>query len=139
MMMEHNDNKTNSLIQRDSSGLIVPKINHWNSKNRRKKNMHQVYTVSLTCRKSLNLDALNQWISILLQERGEKIYRFKGILNIDNFDHQFVLQGVHMIFDGEIGPLWEIESSERLSKLVFIGLDLDKEKLEEEFLSCQIK
>lgn len=39
-----------------------------------------------------------------------------------------------MIFDGYRGPLW---NTDRRSRLVFIGIDIDQVTLEKEFLLCQ--
>lgn len=90
-------------------------------------------TSVITC-DSIDLHKFNEWISALLQKDGEKIFRMKGILNMHGFDHQFVVQGVHMLFDGELGPTWA--DGERKSRLVFIGRGLDAENLEREFLNC---
>jgi hypothetical protein len=56
----------------------------------------------------------------LLQGRGTKILRFKGVLAMRGFDEEFVVQGMHMVFNGERGRRWE-SGKPRRSKLVFIG------------------
>ena len=94
----------------------------------------RVSTVSLTTTKAIDMDKFNFWIVKLLQENGMSVYRLKGILNMHGYEEQFVAQGVHMVFDGHRGQPWK--KSERTSRLVFIGEDLDKKKLEMEFLSC---
>jgi G3E family GTPase len=56
---------------------------------------------------------------------------------MNGYDNQFVVQGVHMILDGHIGPQWTENSVvNRKSKLVFIGQNLSKDVLTEAFLSC---
>ena len=52
------------------------------------------------------------------------------------YDEQFVAQGVHMIFDGYVGPKWEEYEGVKKSRLVFIGENLSRKFLEKEFLSC---
>lgn len=96
----------------------------------------RISTVSLACKEPLDLDAFNLWISGLLQERGADLYRSKGILSMAGHEQQFVLQCVHMIFDGERGPPWPQDGCRR-SRLVFIGVDLDHTALEAQFLSCR--
>ena len=61
-----------------------------------------------------------------------------GILWIHNYDEQFIAHGVHMIFDGCKGIKWQDSShvNHRFSRLVIIGLNLDKDKLEGLFSNC---
>jgi hypothetical protein len=47
-------------------------------------------------------------------------------------------QGVHMLFEGMPDRLWK-EGEKRVSKMVFIGKDLDKELIEEGFRECIVK
>lgn len=65
-----------------------------------------VSTLSLTCDEPLQLDALNEWLGGLLREYGTGLYRLKGILSVAGYDRQFVAHGIHMLFDGQLGPLW---------------------------------
>ncbi|WP_367112769.1 GTP-binding protein [Virgibacillus sp.] len=69
--------------------------------------------------------------------QGENLYRYKGILNINGLDRRFIFQGVHMIFAGEEKNNWGNE--QRKSELVFIGKNLDKEKLTAQFRACIVK
>jgi len=97
----------NILIQRDSNGKILEKKVRWNQKRKKNSSTSMVATVSLTTTEAIDLHAFNEWISTYLQSDGDKVFRLKGILNMQGFDHQFVVQGVHMIFDGQLGPLWK--------------------------------
>ena len=78
---------------------------------------------------------INEWMSTLLQKKGGDIFRMKGILNVQNSTHRFVLQGVHMQFEGKPDRAWK-DGEERKSSLVFIGRDLDREALTAGFRSC---
>ena len=53
----------------------------------------KVSTVSLTTTSPIDLEKFNMWITQLLQENGNDIYRFKGILAMQNYDQKFVVQG----------------------------------------------
>src|SRR5919197_1451560 len=57
------------------------------------------------------------------------------VLNLRNDPDQFVFQGVHLLFEGRPGRPWA-EGEERLNRLVFIGRDLDGEKITAEFNQC---
>jgi G3E family GTPase len=72
----------------------------------------------------------------LLQRDGENIYRFKGILSISGYDEQFIMHGVHMIFNGEKGGLWK-PNQKRISKIVFIGVNLNADELDQHFTNCR--
>jgi G3E family GTPase len=83
----------------------------------------------------LDLPKVNAWISQLLREQGVDIFRMKGILNIKGINERFVFQGVHMLFDANRDRLWKPDEH-RQNELVFIGRNLDSEKLKSDFLAC---
>jgi hypothetical protein len=78
---------------------------------------------------------LSQWFRELLAEFGPNIMRMKGILNLRRDPDQFVFQGVHLLFEGRPGRAWS-EDEERMNRLVFIGRELDQEKITQGFMSC---
>ena len=94
-----------------------------------------IETVAISTAGDLDGLKLSHWFRALLAEFGERIMRMKGILNLRKDPDQFVFQGVHMLFEGRPGRAWAAEE-ERLNRLVFIGRDLNKEKITEGFLNC---
>ena len=102
------------------------------------KSRNNVQTCSLVVHSALNLDAVNIWLLSLLQTSGEDIYRVKGILDVADHPEQFVVQGVHMMFDGCRGREWRPDEPRR-SVLVFIGVRLDEFHLQQEFAACTVK
>jgi G3E family GTPase len=58
----------------------------------------------------------------------------KGVLAIKGDANRYVFQGVHMLFDGQPDRPWG--KAARTNKLIFIGRNLDREKLTEGFRSC---
>ena len=92
-------------------------------------------TVAISTAGDLDGLKLSHWFRELLTESGERIMRMKGILNLRKDPDQFVFQGVHMLFEGRPGRPWA-EDEDRLNRLVFIGRDLDKEKITQGFLNC---
>jgi len=128
------------LIQRDSNGKIVKKTTRFGERPAGDDLLVQgglggVSTVSLSCDEPLNLDRFNDWASALLKSKGEDLYRLKGILCMQGYDCMFMVQGVHMIFDGQRGGLWKPEESRR-SRLVLIGVKLDAQELKKGFHAC---
>ncbi len=77
----------------------------------------------------------HDWISGLLQTQGPDIFRMKGIINIADEENRFVFQGVHMIFDGVRDRAWRSDETRR-NQLVFIGRNLNADKLKQAFLTC---
>jgi len=84
--------------------------------------------------RALDATKLNDWLSYLLQSRGQDIFRMKGVLSIQGEDRQYVFHGVHMMFDGRAGRAWGAQ--ERRNRLVFIGRNLDRAELEAGFESA---
>jgi G3E family GTPase len=94
-----------------------------------------IETVAIETPGDLDGVRLSQWFRELIAEFGERIMRMKGILNLRKDPDQFVFQGVHMLFEGRPGRAWG-EGEERMNRLVFIGRDLDKEKITQGFMQC---
>ena len=87
----------------------------------------------------LNVNKLQSWISQLMREQGEDLFRYKGVLAVKGMDAKFVFQGVHMLFGGEFSEeigLWK-EGEERECRFVFIGRDLDPDALQQGLMACQ--
>ena len=97
-----------------------------------------VGSVALVESGELDMQKLNDWLSYLLQTQGTDIFRMKGILNIAGEDRRFVFQGVHMLFDATRDRPWK-KSETRKNELVFIGRNLDRTQLSEDFRACLIK
>lgn len=87
---------------------------------------------------SLDEGKFNDWLGVLLKEKGADIYRCKGVLSMAGREEKMVCQGVHMIFLVEpLGPWGPAEK--RQSKMVFIGKELDKDELNKGLAACAAK
>jgi G3E family GTPase len=94
-----------------------------------------VRSVSLSSDRPLDEPRFTAWIRRLVAERGADILRTKGILAFPGVDRRFVLQGVHMLLEGDLQRPWR-EGEPRRSRLVLIGRNLDREELERGFAGC---
>ena len=83
----------------------------------------------------LDPERVNAWISTLLQDKGQDIYRMKGVLAMQGKPAKFVYQGVHMMFKGEFTDTWA-EGEKRVNRLIFIGKHLDRAELTKSFEAC---
>jgi len=91
--------------------------------------------VSLKSEKLIDPQKLLPWLNDFTQERGPDILRLKGIIAFPNEPKRFVVQGVHMILDGDVQRDWK-EGEAKVSRLVFIGRNLDRAELEAKFAAC---
>ena len=86
----------------------------------------------------LNVNKLERWIGTLMRDKGEDLFRYKGVLSVKGMDEKFIFQGVHMLFSGdfseEIG-LWK-ENETRECRFVFIGRNLDHKALQDGLMDC---
>jgi G3E family GTPase len=96
-----------------------------------------ISSVSLSTDKPINPQKLLPWLNQLTQERGPEILRLKGIFAFPDEPKRFVVQGVHMIVEGDTQRDWR-DGEPRVSRLVFIGRNLDRVELEAAFLACAV-
>jgi G3E family GTPase len=75
------------------------------------------------------------WIERTTQEQGPDILRMKGILSMKDDPERYVVQGVHMIVEGNHQRAWK-DNESRESRLVFIGRNLDPAALRKGFEAC---
>ncbi|HTT06373.1 MAG TPA: GTP-binding protein [Steroidobacteraceae bacterium] len=92
-------------------------------------------SIGLTESRPLDAQRVNDWLSKLLQSRGQDILRMKGVLQFKAEPRRYVFHGVHMTFDGRLERAWP-EASARVSRLVFIGRNLDRSELERGLAGC---
>ncbi|MEZ5809962.1 MAG: GTP-binding protein [Rhizobiaceae bacterium] len=76
------------------------------------------------------------WIQKVTQADGPNILRLKGIVAFDGDDERYVVQGIHMIVEGDHQRAWK-DGEKRESRIVFIGRDLDADRLRRSFEACQ--
>jgi len=76
------------------------------------------------------------WIEKITQLEGPNILRLKGIIAFKGDPERYVVQGVHMIIEGDHQRPWK-DGEPRDSRLVFIGRELDPERLKRTFEACQ--
>ena len=99
-----------------------------------------VTSVGIEFEGALDLGKLNAWLTALLRDRGVDIFRSKGVLHVSGSDARFIFQGVHMLMgissseDG-VGRGWK-EGEKRSNRLIFIGRNLVRAEIMEEFSKC---
>ena len=69
---------------------------------------------------------LEDFLGAIVNVYGPRMLRYKGVLSMKGTERKVIFQGVHQLMGSDLGPKWE-EGEQRLSKMVFIGLDLPKD------------
>ncbi|KAK4802704.1 hypothetical protein SAY86_000907 [Trapa natans] len=96
-----------------------------------------VSSVSIVSEGTLDLDEVDDWLERLIEEKGEDLYRLKGVLSVTGYEQRYVFQGVHSMLDGCPGKEWDA-NEKRVNKLVFIGRNLDETALRKGFKGCLV-
>ncbi|XP_011074873.1 COBW domain-containing protein 1-like isoform X2 [Sesamum indicum] len=96
-----------------------------------------VSSVSIVSEGTLDLDYFDDWLERLVEEKGDDLYRMKGILSVSDSEQRYVFQAVNSIFDGCPGKEWGSDEK-RINKLVFIGRNLDETALRKGFKGCLV-
>ena len=80
----------------------------------------------------LDIDSLSAFMNELLEEHGQQLLRYKGVLNIAGEDRRLVFQGVLKLYGFDCDTEWA-EGEARESVMVFIADDLPEAKIREGF------
>jgi G3E family GTPase len=83
----------------------------------------------------LNMEKIETFLSLMVQNYGEELLRYKGVLNVQGEARRMIFQGVHMLMGGTPGKPWE-PGEKRESVMVFIGRKLPRRLFEEGLAYC---
>ena len=71
---------------------------------------------------------LEDFLGAIVNIYGPKMLRYKGVLHMRGTERKVIFQGVHQLMGSDLGPEWG-QDEKRMSKMVFIGIDLPKDVL----------
>ncbi len=80
---------------------------------------------------------LEDFLGAIVNIYGPRMLRYKGVLHMQGTDRKVIFQGVHQLMGSDLGPEWAPEET-RMSKMVFIGIDLPKDILLQGLEQCLI-
>jgi G3E family GTPase len=83
----------------------------------------------------IDINRFMGWMSPILMERGEDIYRSKGIFHAQGFKERLIFQSVRMLTTMRPERPWKPDEK-RQTEFVVIGRDLDREEFAEGFAEC---
>jgi G3E family GTPase len=83
----------------------------------------------------IDMNRFMAWMTPLLQDQGDTIFRTKGVFNAHSFSERIVFQSVRMLTTMSRFGRWDA-SEPRCTEYVVIGRGLDRDALEAGFASC---
>jgi G3E family GTPase len=69
---------------------------------------------------------LEDFLGAIVNIYGPKMLRYKGVLHMKDTERKVIFQGVHQLMGSDLGPQWAAGET-RVSKMVFIGIDLPRD------------
>ncbi len=69
---------------------------------------------------------LEDFLGAVVNVYGPRMLRYKGVLYMQGTERKVIFQGVHQLMGSDLGPAWAPEEK-RMSKMVFIGIDLPQD------------
>jgi G3E family GTPase len=96
----------------------------------------RIATLVLKSDRALDLDKLSTFMEGLLEEHGNALLRYKGVLDIAGEDRRMVFQGVLRLYGFDWDKEWA-EGEARESVIVFIGDNLPEARIRAGFAELQ--
>ncbi|OGA98642.1 MAG: cobalamin biosynthesis protein CobW [Burkholderiales bacterium RIFCSPHIGHO2_12_FULL_69_20] len=84
-----------------------------------------------------NAAKLEDFLGSIVQVYGPKMLRYKGVLHMKGSERKVVFQGVHQLMGSDLGPKW-VPGEKKMSKMVFIGIDLPRDILLQGLEGCLV-
>lgn len=85
----------------------------------------------------MDIDAIGAVMEQMIENYGNDMLRYKGILAIANNDERLIIQGVYKVVGFDYGDVWAGNETAE-STLVVIGRNLPFKELEQQFLSAEV-
>ena len=80
---------------------------------------------------------LEDFLGAMVNIYGPRMLRYKGVLSIKGTERKVIFQGVHQLMGSDLGPAWSADEP-RVSKMVFIGIDLPRDILVQGLEQCLV-
>ena len=78
---------------------------------------------------------LEDFLGAIVNIYGPRMLRYKGVLWMKGAERKVIFQGVHQLMGSDLGPAWS-PGETRVSKMVFIGIDLPRDILLQGLEQC---
>ena len=94
-----------------------------------------ISSVSLELTRAVDSALFSSWLQHVVDTQGAQILRLKGIVDVAGEARRLVVQGVHMLLEGEPQRPWGPQEKHS-TRMVFIGRDLDADALRAGLRGC---
>ncbi|EJF97879.1 hypothetical protein MEI_01065 [Bartonella vinsonii subsp. arupensis Pm136co] len=129
------ENDPHFLDHQHADHVCGPDCNH-DHQHHHTSPIHDITVTSVSLKTgALQPEKFFPWLQQITQQQGPNILRLKGIIAFQGDNDRYVIQGIHMMLEGQHQRPWR-EEEKRESRLVFIGRSLDAEKLKTGFENC---
>jgi G3E family GTPase len=78
---------------------------------------------------------LEDFLGAIVNIYGPRMLRYKGVLWMKGTERKVIFQGVHQLMGSDLGPAWKA-GEPRVSKMVFIGIELPRDILTQGLEQC---
>ncbi len=114
----------------DAASPTVGGIEHAHTHNDVNRHDAEIRALCLMLDEPIPAPALNAWLNLLLELRGEDLLRIKGIVNVADQPRPVVIHGVQHLLSPPI-ELDEWPDDDRRSRIVFITRSIDESVLQD--------
>ena len=83
----------------------------------------------------MHMEKIETFLALMVENYGQDLLRYKGVLNVQGEPRRMIFQGVHMLMGGTPGRPWE-PGEARESVMVFIGRRIPRRLFEEGLAYC---
>ncbi len=80
---------------------------------------------------------LEDFLGAIVNIYGPRMLRYKGVLWMQGTERKVIFQGVHQLMGSDLGPAWK-DGEPRISKMVFIGIELPRDILTQGLEQCLV-
>ena len=96
-----------------------------------------VGSFALTSEKPIDMNRFMLWMNSLAQDKGEDLYRTKGLFYAQGFSERVLFQSVRMLTSMRRDRLWKPNENKQ-SQFVVIGRNLNRDEFAEGFSECLV-
>ncbi len=83
----------------------------------------------------MQMEKIETFLSLMVENYGEDLLRYKGVINVQGEPKRMIFQGVHMLMGGTPGKEWA-PGETRETVMVFIGRKIPRRLFEEGLAYC---
>lgn len=97
----------------------------------------EVSSFALTSNDPIDVTRFMLWMNVLAQEKGEDLYRTKGLFYAQGFSERVLFQSVRMLTSMKRDRPWKPDEA-KITQLVVIGRNLNRAEFTAGFTRCLV-